>query len=95
MTPAQRRFADELRKWWSFDNGQVHTHTWHSREDFIEKALPKLLSQTLAFRLAATNVERIKALRKFYVDQMNRPILSDDFEWVLSELERLAGMSAA
>jgi hypothetical protein len=37
-------FAQELRKWWSFDNGQQHTHSWHSREDFIEKRLPALLS---------------------------------------------------
>ena len=36
-------FAAELRKWWSFDDRQVHTHTWHSREDFIEKQLPALL----------------------------------------------------
>lgn len=38
-------FADELRKWWSFDDRQQHTHSWHSREDFIEKALPKLLAR--------------------------------------------------
>jgi len=36
-------FADELRKWWSFDDHQIHTHSWHSREDFIEQILPKLL----------------------------------------------------
>lgn len=24
-----------LRLVWSFDNDQRHTHTWHSREDFI------------------------------------------------------------
>lgn len=36
-------FAVELRKWWSFDDGQMHTHSWHSREDFIEKKLPELL----------------------------------------------------
>lgn len=37
------KFADELRKWWSFDDRQIHTHSWHSREDFIERELPKLL----------------------------------------------------
>lgn len=37
------RIATELRKWWSFDSGQQHTHTWHSREDFIDDVLPKLL----------------------------------------------------
>lgn len=38
-----RDFATELRKWWSFDDRQQHTHSWHSREDFIEKKLPGLL----------------------------------------------------
>lgn len=39
-----KEFADELRKWWSFDDGQQHTHTWHSREDFISQRLPHLLA---------------------------------------------------
>lgn len=38
-------FAEELRKWWSFGDMQQHTHSWHSREDFIEKKLPELLSR--------------------------------------------------
>jgi hypothetical protein len=38
-------FAEELRKWWSFSDSQVHTHSWHSREDFIEKKLPSLLNK--------------------------------------------------
>ncbi len=38
-------FAEALRKWWSFDDHQQHTHSWHTREDFIEKMLPKLLSR--------------------------------------------------
>lgn len=38
-----RAFAEELRKWWSFDDRQQHTHSWHSREDFIAKKLPELL----------------------------------------------------
>lgn len=37
-------FAETLREWWSFDDGQRHTHSWHSREDFIENELPKLLA---------------------------------------------------
>lgn len=44
MTEQEKRFAAELRKWWSFDDGQMHTHSWHSREDFIERKLPELLS---------------------------------------------------
>lgn len=39
-----REFANELRKWWSFSAEQRHTHSWHSREDFIEKKLPALLA---------------------------------------------------
>lgn len=38
-------FATELRKWWSFDENQQHTHNWHSREDFIEQKLPQLIAQ--------------------------------------------------
>ena len=41
-------FAAELRKWWSFDSGQHHTHSWHSREDFIDRELPKLLTAALS-----------------------------------------------
>lgn len=40
-----RAFAEELRKWWSFDDRQHHTHSWHTREDFIEKKLPELLNR--------------------------------------------------
>lgn len=40
-------FADELRKWWSFDDGQFHTHSWHSREDFIADKLPSLLERAI------------------------------------------------
>lgn len=38
-----KRFAEELRKWWSFDDDQQHTHSWHTREDFIKDKLPELL----------------------------------------------------
>lgn len=38
------QFAEELRKWWSFDDRQRHSHSWHSREDFIQKKLPDLLA---------------------------------------------------
>lgn len=44
---ATRAFAEELRKWWRFDDRQQHTHSWHDREDFIEKKLPELLSAAL------------------------------------------------
>lgn len=38
-------FAAELRRWWRFDNYQIHTHSWHDRENFIERRLPELLSR--------------------------------------------------
>lgn len=48
MTDAQTRlFAEELRKWWSFNDHQIHTHSWHTREDFIEKRLPELLRRVV------------------------------------------------
>lgn len=28
---------DTIRKYWSFDEHQQHTHSWHSREDCIEE----------------------------------------------------------
>lgn len=28
---------DQLREWWSFDQYQIHTHSWHDREDFLKK----------------------------------------------------------
>lgn len=39
--------AAELRCWWSFDERQQHTHSWHTREDFIERRLPELLAAAL------------------------------------------------
>ena len=43
-----KSFAAELRKWWSFDDRQMHTHSWHSREDFIERKLPELLAMVIS-----------------------------------------------
>ena len=31
--------AGKLRERWTFNDAQEHTHTWHSREDFIEELL--------------------------------------------------------
>jgi hypothetical protein len=33
----------DIRKWWSFSNSQQHTHSWHSREDFIEELRKRIL----------------------------------------------------
>jgi hypothetical protein len=43
MTKIVQTLAEELRKWWSFDDRQHHTHSWHDRETFIELKLPELL----------------------------------------------------
>jgi len=40
-------FAKTLRQWWSFDDRQFHTHSWHSRETFIEQVLPELIQSAL------------------------------------------------
>lgn len=47
---AVKLFATELRKWWSFDNAQQHTHSWHTREDFIANQLPALVAYLLPER---------------------------------------------
>lgn len=52
-------FAAELRKWWAFDDRQVHTHSWHTREDFIKEKLPELLHRV---KEEAVN-ERLSDLR--------------------------------
>ena len=33
------RIRGEIRKWWTFNEYQEHTHSWHTREDFIEQKL--------------------------------------------------------
>lgn len=43
MSDLEKDFADVLRSYWSFDEGQQHTHSWHDRENFIKKVLPGLL----------------------------------------------------
>ena len=31
------RLLDDLEKQWAFDNGQQHIHTWHTKQDFMER----------------------------------------------------------
>lgn len=40
----RRDFSEVLRRHWSFNDGQMHTHSWHDREDFIRDILPGLLA---------------------------------------------------
>lgn len=43
MATQLREATDLLRQHWSFSGSQQHTHSYHDREDFIERELPKLL----------------------------------------------------
>lgn len=60
------RLKTELLKWWSFDDYQRHTHTWHTRTDFIFTELPKILAEyeSSLSRIKSETVE----LRQNYVD---------------------------
>ena len=69
MSDAVRDFAAELRQWWTFDNQQQHTHSWHSREDFIQKRLPALLAGIVAFE----RLSCIRAIRKL-ADDLENPV---------------------
>lgn len=67
MTPANQApsavakpIADALRLHWSFDRNQLHSHSWHDREDFIEKTLPGLIDTAIAAAVAAER-ERVAA----------------------------------
>lgn len=53
MNDDVRSFYEELCKWWRFDEGQQHTHSWHDREDFARDALPGLLDAALTAERAA------------------------------------------
>ena len=52
MTDRQEKavlaFADELYKWWTFDDLQQPTSSWQVREDFITQVLPDLLAEYAA-----------------------------------------------
>lgn len=63
---AAKGFAAILRKWWSFDDRQLHTHSWHSREDFIEQKLPTLIDEIrrTAVALPEPTEGQVEALRK-------------------------------
>ena len=74
-------FAAELRKWWSFDDHQFHTHTWHTREDFIKDELPKLLAaQRLEVRESEARDRIAKAIWAKRPDCAGKPWpLADDY----------------
>ena len=58
------RLQEALKQWWSFDDRQRHTHSWHTRTDFIYTELPKIVAPFEAEieRLTA-DVARIKIQR--------------------------------
>jgi hypothetical protein len=36
----------DLNLWWAFGSGQEHTHTWHTKQDFLERWRAKLKEPT-------------------------------------------------
>lgn len=38
---------EDLDRHWQFDNGQVHTHTWHTKQDFLEKWRKRLSPESV------------------------------------------------
>ena len=40
---APKQFRERLLKFWTFDENQRHTHSWHTRTDFAFKELPILI----------------------------------------------------
>lgn len=57
-------FRKEIREWWSFNSAQRHTHSWHTREDFI-KRLPEILSECGIHPAASSEppAEEVETLR--------------------------------
>lgn len=49
---SSREIAEAIRRAWSFDDGQRHTHSWHDREDFLDKKLPGLLDSLVAAKVS-------------------------------------------
>jgi len=37
MNATKQQLIDIINKYWSFDNNQVHTHTWHDKQDCIRE----------------------------------------------------------
>lgn len=58
-------FRKQIREWWSFNSAQRHTHSWHTREDFI-KRLPEILSECGIHPAASPEppTEEVETLRK-------------------------------
>lgn len=32
-----RELLADLKRCWSFDESQIHTHSWHTKQDFLER----------------------------------------------------------
>lgn len=86
-------FAWELRKWWSFDDRQQHTHSWHSREDFIERRLPEILS-IYACAVSNAEIERLRLENWQLKGALGYPVPGDipqgDFKCGLCEARSVA-----
>jgi hypothetical protein len=51
-----KEFADELHKWWSFDDRQFHTDCWHSLQRWIKNHSQILPKHSREFHLARETV---------------------------------------
>jgi len=74
------RLQEALKQWWSFDDRQRHTHSWHTRTDFIYTELPKLVAPfeaeierlTRDMHLMGMERDRIARNRDMWKDQCER-----------------------
>lgn len=37
IVAVHEEYRRQVRDWWKFDSQQVHTHSWHDREEFIKR----------------------------------------------------------
>lgn len=64
-------FRKQIREWWSFNSAQRHTHSWHTREDFL-KRLPEILSECGIHPAASPEppAEEVETLRAALTDAL-------------------------
>jgi hypothetical protein len=76
-------FAEELRKWWSFDDRQVHTHSWHSREDFIKDKMCELIdAETKPLHADIDKLKAVLATATDTLSQFANAVAGGDRGWI-------------
>ncbi|MBN9601856.1 MAG: hypothetical protein J0G33_02885 [Afipia felis] len=70
------KFAESLRRYWSFDDRQRHTHTWHNREDFIAEVLPNLIAPNLSSECWSEAVEAAAEFATCFADKCDATAFS-------------------